>query len=69
MLCVDCRQPAVKRRSRCRKCWYKHAKELKLLRQSETYYRPEDHAGKRARLRAMVQAAIRAGEIVTGDLA
>ena len=58
MICVDChRLTAMYRRERCNLC------EAKLLRSRPSTpiepppYRPEDHVGKRERLRRMIEAA------------
>ncbi len=62
MLCADCQlRPVIFRRTRCLEC----AAGRPMRESRLTQYRPEDHADKRERLREMVMAAIRAGEIVT----
>ncbi len=66
MICVDCGLSAIPKRSRCERCAKEHAKQLRLERQSGSAYFPEDHAGKRERLKAAIQAAIESGAIVPG---
>lgn len=63
MLCADCHiRLVVFRRTRCLECMAD--KPMRASHPSQ--YRPEDHAGKRERLKVMVEAAIRAGEIRYG---
>ena len=58
MLCVDCQlRPVIFRRTLCLECL---AGKMPAP-QKRAPYRPEDHAGKRAALRAMIDAA-RKGE-------
>ena len=61
-LCVDCRRlTAMHRRERCNICEAAVITGRTVPPRQPAAYRPEDHAGKRAALRAMIDAA-RKGE-------
>ena len=60
MLCADCGiRPVVYRRTRCLECL--SGKPMRASHPSQ--YRPEDHAGKRERLRKLIEAARKAGKL------
>lgn len=63
MLCAECgTRPVIFRRTRCLECM-----AGKPMRESHPrQYCREDHAGKRARLRQAIEAAIQSGAIVPG---
>ena len=63
MLCADCHiRPTLPRRTRCLECM---AGKMPAPPKRAPYH-PEDHAGKRARLRQAIEAAIQSGAIVPG---
>lgn len=64
MICVDCqRLTAMYRRDRCNLCEAAHLTGRKVAPLAPSQYRPEDHAGKRERLRLMIEAARKVGNL------